>query len=355
MPEGQRVALERLPAVDVFRGLTILAVVVHHLSGQALRHASAGSTLHLALAVLNRTLHFVVPAFVFMTALVLTRSARRRFRLGEYYRARVRTALVPYLLWTVLYVVFRVATGQDSPEALSDPERWRVWLQYGKGYFHLYFLLIVLQFYLMLPLLLPLWRRRPPFAAVLLGACAAQLLVYFLNRAGALNFRFPGTMVLWYLLPITLGMYFGAYEGAFERFWHLRWRWLLAAATLALAWYLPISLAELGGAPVNTLAYSAANWTYTTVTALGLFGVAHALAAASTWWSSSLRQLGNLSLQVYLLHPAALLYLERWGFPGNSGWFALVVLGYAVIAIGFPALLAQLLARTPVSRWLFGR
>lgn len=352
---GQVGALGRLPAIDVFRGMAIVAVVVHHLSGQAMTHASAGSTLNVGLAVLNRTLHFVVPAFVFMTALVLTRSAQRRFNLGEYYRARIRTALVPYLLWTVLYAVFRVAAGQDSPGALSDPERWRLWLQYGKGYFHLYFLLIVLQFYLVLPLLLPLWRRRPPFAAALLGAGAAQLLVFFLNRAGVLNFRFPATMALWYLLPLTLGMFFGAHEGAFEKLWHLRWRWILAAATLALAWYLPISLAELRGAPVSTLAYSAANWTYTTATTLALFGVAHALAAAPSWWSTSLSQLGKLSLQIYLLHPAALLYLERWGFPGSPGWFALVVLGDAVVAVGLPALLALLLARTPVSRWLFGR
>lgn len=346
---------ERLPAVDVFRGMAIVSVVAHHLTGLALRHSEVGSALHTGLAVVNRTLHFVVPAFVFMTALVLTRSAIRRFEPGKYYWARVRTALLPYLLWTVLYVLFRVASGQDDAAALSDPQRWQVWVQYGKGYFHLYFLLIVLQFYLVLPLLLPLWRRRWPFLAVLLGAFTLQLLVYELNHAGVLNFRFPGTMALWYIPALTLGVYFGANAGLFEALW-ARWRvWMVAAALLALAWYLPISLARLGGAPVSSLAYSAANWTYTAAAVLALFGAAQVLAPLRTWWRPGLVYLGTVSLQIYLLHPAILWFLERLGFPGDPVGFLGVLALYGLAALGLPVLVARLLEGTALSRWLFGR
>ncbi|GMA14298.1 acyltransferase (plasmid) [Deinococcus metallilatus] len=345
----------RLPAVDIFRGLAIIAVVAHHLTGFALRQAADGSALGEGLALLNRTLHFVVPAFVFMTAVVLTRSALRHFEPRTYYWARVRTALLPYLLWTVLYVLFRVATGQDRAAALGDPGRWQVWLQYGKGYFHLYFLLIVLQFYLVLPLLLPLWRRAWPFLAVLLGAFALQFAVYFLNRAGLVHFRFPGTMAWWYIPAITLGMYFGANDGAFEAFWRRGWAWALAAALLALVWYVPVSVAALRGAQVNTLTYSAANWAYTTAAALGLFGAAHVLAHTRTWGRTALISLGTVSLQVYLLHPAVMWPLEHWGLPGKPLWFVVVLAGYAVLALGVPVLLAWALAGTPVSRWLFGR
>lgn len=346
---------ERLAAVDLFRGIAIVSVVAHHLTGLALRHTDTGSALWTGLAVVNRTLHFVVPAFVFMTALVLTRSAMRRLDLGKYYPARVRTALLPYLLWTVLYVLFRVATGQDRPEVLTDPERWRVWVQYGKGYFHLYFLLIVLQFYLVLPLLLPLWRRRWPFLAVLLGAFGLQLGVYALNRGGLIHFRYPATMALWYVPALTLGMYFGASPGMFEGLW-ARWRvWIALAAGLALAWYLPVSLARLEGLPVNSFGYSAANWAYTAAAVLALFGLAHLLAPLRARWQAGLVYLGTVSLQIYLLHPAVLWLLERLGFPQDTSGFLGVLVLYGLVALGVPVGVARLLEGTTLSRWLFGR
>ncbi|WP_216329777.1 acyltransferase [Deinococcus aestuarii] len=355
VPEGRSDAGSRLPAVDVFRGMAIVAVVAHHLTGLALRHAEAGSTLSLGIAVINRSLHFVVPAFVFMTALVLIRSAMRRLDLGKYYAARIRTALLPYLLWTVLYILFRVVTRQDPPSVLADPERWQVWVQYGKGYFHLYFLLIVLQFYLVLPLLLPLWRRRWPFLGVLVVAFALQGLVFWLNRTGVLNFRFPGTMALWYIPSITLGMYFGANAGLFEALW-ARWRWwFVGAAVLALAWYVPVAVALLQGARVSSVTYSAANWTFTAAAVLALFGLAQVLAPFQTRWRGALVYLGTVSLQIYLLHPAVLWFLERVGFPGSPALFLVVLAGYGLIALGIPILIARRLEGKALSRWLFGR
>ncbi|WP_309569894.1 acyltransferase [Deinococcus sp.] len=345
----------RVVALDVFRGLAILAVVAHHLAGLGARSASEGSVLAVALAVLNRSLLFVVPAFVFMTALVLTRSALRHFDARSYYRARARTALLPYLLWTVLYVLFRFLTGQEDAAEWSDPARWVTWLQYGKGYYHLYFLLVVLQFYVVLPLLLPLWRRRWPLWGVLLGAAGAQLAVYGLNRADILNFAFPATMAVWYVPSLALGMYFGANDGAFEALWGRGRGWIVGMAALGLAWFLPLSLAALQDEQVNTLAFSAANWAYTAAAVLALFGASLALSAAGGWWVRALTVLGTLSLQIYLLHPALLYLLEQWGFPAHPLAFTLTLLAYGLVALLLPVLVARALAGTAASRWLFGR
>ncbi|WP_240741887.1 acyltransferase [Deinococcus sp. KSM4-11] len=355
MPTTLPVPASRLVAVDVFRGLAILAVVAHHTAGLGVRYVPEGSGLAVALSVVNRSLLFVVPAFVFMTALVLTRSALRHFDVGRYYRSRVRTALLPYLLWTVLYVLFRFATGQEDPSELREPGRWLVWVQYGKGYYHLYFLLVVLQFYAVLPLLLPLWRRRWPLWGVLGAASLAQLAVYGLNRVGVLEFAYPATMALWYLPTLALGMYFGANEGAFEALWARGRGWILGAAVLSLAWFLPLSLAALQEEQVNTLAFSAANWAYTAAAVLALFGASLALAAMRGRWVRALTVLGTLSLQVYLLHPALLYMMERWGFPSHPLAFTLTLLGYGLAALLLPVLLARALAGTAVSRWLFGR
>ncbi|WP_157448909.1 acyltransferase [Deinococcus peraridilitoris] len=345
----------RIAAIDLFRGLAILEVVLHHLSGVALRFTQPDTLLREALMITNRTLHFAVPAFLFMTAVVLTRAALKDFRPGRYYWNRVKKSLLPYVLWTVLYVLFRVFTSQDPPSVLTDATRWQLWLQYGKGYFHLYFLLIALQFYLVLPLLLPLVRRTPPFLVMLSAAFALQFAVYFLNRSPLINFRYPGTMALWYIPAITLGMYFGAHYSSFERFW-LRYRpWIVGTALFALIWYIPQGVTVLSGGRVNTIEYSSANWVYTTAMALTLFGVAHSLARGPVWLQRPLALLGASSLQVYLIHPAVLFFFNRWGYPGETVLFVLTLLGYAVLALAIPLGIAHALKGSRLSLWLFGR
>ncbi|WP_084473992.1 acyltransferase [Deinococcus pimensis] len=347
----------RLAAVDVTRGVLTVAVVAHHVSGIVLPLAPPGPP-HVLLAALNRSLLFVVPAFLFVTALVLTRSALRSFDARRYYGTRVRTALLPYLLWTVLYVLFRVATGQDAPDVLLDPARWLTWLRYGKGYFHLYFLLIALQFYLVLPLLLPLFRRTWPLWLVVTVAFGTQLGVYWLNRSTDLvHFRFPGTMALWYIPAITLGMYVGANYARFDELWRRHRRPVFAFAALGWAVYLPLAYTVLTGGRVNTFVYSAAHWVYTTVFALVLFGVAHSAARGPAWLSRPLARLGTFSLQIYLLHPAVLFWVDRRGaFPGgDSALFLLTVLGYALVALLVPFVIARALEGRRASVWLFGR
>ncbi|WP_052351598.1 acyltransferase [Deinococcus pimensis] len=356
--QGRGASGARIAAINVFRGFAILEVVLHHTSGIALRLASEGSFTHTFLAILNRTLHFAVPAFLFMTAVVLTRSALREFRLGKYYWGRVRKSLVPYVLWTAIYAVFKVLTGANPPEVLLNPERWIFWLQYGKAYFHLYFLLIALQFYLVLPLLLPLFRRTWPLWLVVTVAFGTQLGVYWLNRSTDLvHFRFPGTMALWYIPAITLGMYVGANYARFDELWRRHRRPVFAFAALGWAVYLPLAYTVLTGGRVNTFVYSAAHWVYTTVFALVLFGVAHSAARGPAWLSRPLARLGTFSLQIYLLHPAVLFWVDRRGaFPGgDSALFLLTVLGYALVALLVPFVIARALEGRRASVWLFGR
>jgi peptidoglycan/LPS O-acetylase OafA/YrhL len=122
--------VERFPWVEVFRGLAILEVVLHHLLGRFLREVPPETPLWFLLAALNRTLHFAVPAFLFLTALVIGASFWRSFSLGCYLRNRALRLLWPYLLWSGVYLAFRYWDyGVFQPERIPHQLLW------GKAYF----------------------------------------------------------------------------------------------------------------------------------------------------------------------------------------------------------------------------
>ncbi|MBZ9753399.1 acyltransferase [Deinococcus sp. HMF7604] len=355
--EGRPAPATRLSAIDLFRGLTILEVVGHHTSGVALRWFQPDTTAHLAALLVNRTLHFAVPAFVFLSAVVLTRSLLKKFEPGRYFWRRLTRGGWPYLLWSALYIAWYVWTGQRAPDTLTDWDRWRDWLMYGKASYHLYFLLVALEVYLVLPLLLPLARRRPSITAALLAGLALQLGLYFLNRE-VLRLPFPASTVLWYMLPVVLGMAVGARLDEFTGWWQRR-RWTLLPFLIgAYLVYLPTALAYARGEAVTPVVYSGLSWVYTSLTALTLLGLAYRLARSTRvpWLRTGVGLLGTVSLQVYLIHPALLQALEKYMPPDGPPWrVAVTVAAYFVVALVLPALLGRTLLNTRLGTLLFGR
>ncbi|WP_034340001.1 acyltransferase [Deinococcus misasensis] len=350
-----RVKPTRIQAIDIFRGLSILEVVSHHVLGFSIRYAVQGSDLHAWLIFLNRSLHFAVPAFLFMTAVVFTQAAvLKPFNVKRFYWGRFKKSLMPYVIWTLLYGTYKIAVfGGD----FLDWEKWLFWLQYGKGYYHLYFLLIALQFYVLFPLFVPLWKRKQRhFWRVVVISFALQLGMYFLNKETSIvDFRYPATMVWWYMPALALGMYFGSRYKEFEWAWRNYRLYIFIAAAMGYAFYVPLAFDAMIKLPVNNYQYNIAYWVFTTSFALMLFGLAHSFARGPQWFKGPLSFLGKHSLQIYLIHPALLDGFKALGYPASPFLFVLTMLAYIVIALLVPLGIAYGIRNTKLSLWLFGR
>lgn len=357
LPEQPVAAASRPPwVVDTFRGLAILEVVAHHATGLGLRYLDAGSALHTALLVANRLLHFAVPAFLFMAALLLTRSLLRAPDWRRYWQRRATRGAWPYFLWSGLYMLWYVVLGQRPQATLSDPQKVQFYLLYGKASYHLYFLLVAVQAYVLIPLLLPLARARLSLWTAMGVGVILQLAVYFLNF-NVLKWTYPGSVVLWYTLPLVLGAAVAARSEEFPA-WFRRYRWWLTALLLLAAGaYLPLSTAAMQGQPVSNLAYNLSTWLFTSLCTLVIYGVCLAWKERAVQLRNLVAWFGLVSLQVYLLHPALLQLAELWWPPAGNGWqrtSAALLSGYLALVIS--ALLGHLLLRSaPLSRFLFGR
>jgi surface polysaccharide O-acyltransferase-like enzyme len=399
----------RLAALDVFKGVAMLAVVLIHVSSHALRRLE-GENAHFVMMILNRAAQFAVPAFLFLTALTATRSSLRPgFSALRFYQSKLSKVLVPYLIWSLIYGLFRVGTGGVELSDLTSLTLWRDWLLGGDAFYHLYFLVVLIQFYAIFPLVRSCaWLPTGPAVVMLL---ALQVGAYWLNRL-VLNSPAPGSLASSYIVVLGLGMLVGARLEGWSTFWRRRRLGIVALAALSLTFYLPDAVLALEGVPVNTFAHSAASWVYSSAFALALLGVCTSFDQRSLGrnranfktldgffvkrfrekrveptgglqWSESTKRskpegaavgikkcdnvftnrprggalglIGRWSFPVYLIHPSVIVAFGGFAVQSDATMLTVELIGLVAVAVLAPLSVAWMLEGSRLSRWAFGR
>src|SRR5262249_29294203 len=137
----------RLPQIDVMRLLICASVVVTHVVGNANPWESVPAN-----GVVN-LLHYTRQAFFFISALVLVHASRRG---PGQLRRRVSVLGVPYRVWSTVYAGLGLITAYSWWAAKRLPWTWFVGLLQGTDGYHMYFLLVSVEFAVVFPLFLRL-------------------------------------------------------------------------------------------------------------------------------------------------------------------------------------------------------
>src|SRR5207237_676971 len=135
------------------------------------------SPLWYALVVLHRACYWAVPGFLMLSAAVNAQSLLKRPDLRRYAASRMQSVLWPYLVWSVIYVVYRKLDNPAGFHLSTAPSL----LWYGKSFPHLYFMVALIQLLIVLPFLLPLLRRKPSAAVMGVTALLVTAAVYSIN------------------------------------------------------------------------------------------------------------------------------------------------------------------------------
>ncbi|HEY0867220.1 MAG TPA: acyltransferase [Fimbriimonas sp.] len=356
----------------MLKGIGILEVVIHHTLGFAGRkYADHGSWEWWAMRVANRILHFAVPLFLFVSAALLTASLMKRLDWQRFVKRRAGRTLWPYLLWSAIYVGFRLAVlrvGNDvetvslaypvvgtltGPRLLVDvPDLVRS-LLWGKAYYHLYFMSILLQMALVLPFaILAARRTNLGFGATVLAGLALQLAMFLLQWA-VLRFASPASLILWYLPSVLTGVWLGMNRDRWPEVWDRNRRWIVPAAAASLALYLAVEISLETGRHASSLALNSSFVLYTLSVSLLLLGMGPAIERSR--FGPFLASLGQISLPVFLIHPMVLYFLGGptinrilGSLPFSLAWTIAIVLG---VSVAF----ARLVLRARLDTTMFGQ
>jgi len=365
-------ATGRDEAFDIAKGVGIVAVVGLHLSSRSasLFHAKFDQAWW-TLKWINLFLNFCVPLFLLISAILLARSAsrprssapltaNRQPPSSSYWRRfawrRIRSVLFPLLIWSAIFWLLRAFVRHDV--AVMRPGYWLDYkgrlmdLAFGKAEFHLYFLSILAQFCILLPFLAILFGKfdRSRFRKFLTSIWFGLLIAILMQSAAfalqkEVRFQWPGATVFWYLSILIPGVWVGMNWKAWPQVRRQTWAVWAILAAVGFAVFGTNSALDLQARPTNGTATNAASSAYALGMSFLILAFLTLLKASKSspppyspaLWGGAFRSLvkrmGELSIQIYLMHPILMQWLGlSWrlklfkALPLPSLWLFLVTL-----------------------------
>lgn len=143
---------ERIEEVTLLRAFAFLAVTLQHCIAEYIYRPDIMPADSIMLAMLFHFTRFGTPAFVFLSGLILFYNYSGKLNYRSFIRKRFGDIFVPFLCWTIIYWI---AVEGVIGSKLMQPSAWpNIFLQLVKptnGY-HLWFIIMIFQFYLLFPL-----------------------------------------------------------------------------------------------------------------------------------------------------------------------------------------------------------
>ena len=394
-PPSNHTTRVRFEWADAYKGVAILFVVMIHVFGRFMGLYPVRSFQWYVIGFMHGIADCAVPAFLLLSVIVNVNSLLLKNDYRRYYLNRLQTIAYPYVIWSVLYY-FLYIRQKGFTFSLSNLFHL---ILIGKAYDHLYFLWVLLQIIVVLPLLIPIFRKMPIMTIILsiiaLNVCVKVGLILILHSNSLLE-----RSALRYTPMILMGIYFASKPMDLSRRIKQFAPWIILLVIIAGFFYIPDSMIvhnhesrlsiishsfanikdERGkhSLPLGVSAFTAKNtyshgpsqnswhsmfhairksvrsWFFTLLASLCL------MLLAIKWRSGSrlkimFERVGVYSLQIYLFHPMLLLVLDRLQFvSAYIGKFITMIL-YIFFAILLSYVFAQLAERLHISRFLFGR
>lgn len=325
---------ERLPELNLVRCIAILGVLsVHSTSFATVDMVNSG--MYWLYNFFNIFMKFGTPTFIFLSSFVLfynyyTRPLDKKLVLG-FYKKRLLYILIPYFMFSLFYFLILHFVFYPDRSLIDTVVSFITKLFTGKAYTHLYFVFINMQFYILFPLVLALFKKVPSLVkwAVPIGL-AIQWGFIVMNKYGVISVANKGSWSLSYFSYFMLGALLGVYFPKIKEWivikrsyatrgkvtaWTMLWIvWICAGLAHVYIWYLN----RKGIAVYDSLWYEFLWNIHTFSAALVLFQIAFLLYGnGKSALVRTMSKIGGLSFGIYLIHPFFLLVYRE--FPPQTG------------------------------------
>jgi probable poly-beta-1,6-N-acetyl-D-glucosamine export protein len=298
---------EHIYEIHYIRAIASLMVLLVHVS--AAYFYQHGQKYNDYTFFINQISRFGTPMFAMMSGFLLFYQTRKKgFNFKRFLSSRFTKIGVPFLVWSSFYFLFMYFVLKINP--MKDGiDTFLLNFFSGNAFYHLYFIAIVFQFYLIFPLLQVI---RSKMLWSLLLILAAVINLYFLEVD--VSSQFDGTLgvILSQRAFLPEWIFFFIFGGFLAYHWEpllafsKKYKIVLSVAAVIVTVLAVMEYKSVGSIPSNR----AANFINIPILTLFMAGIMDDIKKIRLA-EKFLKEIGSLSMAIYLIHPFVINIFER--------------------------------------------
>ncbi|WP_053218140.1 acyltransferase [Virgibacillus senegalensis] len=331
--------------LNFIRALACLCVVMVHVTAN--HYSINGQTFNWATLFLNQIARFGTPAFAIISGFLLYNQAiNRGFKLQKFVSSRFTKIVLPFVIWSIIYLIVRSYNFPWMQDGASIKEFVLYFLR-GDSYYHLYFMIVVVQFYILFPIL--------QFATSKNWLIFLTLVAFFTNYffiespfdfgSDSLNSFFQDRASLFYW------MFFFLLGGLLVHYWSSLVEWIEKNAIFCAVLGLVVTLFAIYeyktfGFYSSTRLLNMFNLPVLFISLTGVYFILGRWKKMRNYFV----QLGNLSMGIYLVHPLVI-HVIRTNIPevlDRTRWIPLSFIFTVAISI----IIVKLINKLPFGQYI---
>ena len=313
--------------IPIIRSIATLLVVCVHVSVAYLN--SDNYNLSIFSGYLNQISRLGTPIFAVISAFLLTSSSlKRNFDLNYFIHSRFTKIFIPYLIWTTVYLFYIGVIDVN----LESGKNFIEYYIYGTAGYHLYFILTVIEFYFLFPILYKIKKGNLLLffyiASILLNLI---WLVYkpHLNLDIPIlkNIIFSRSFILNWISYFMLGIVFAKYYielNEIIRKYKIFFISIILILFITFLLYIDINKLITSSHPIFLL------YVPFFLVFLNYF---YLFIKNNKSLTNILTQIGNYSMGIYLVHPMIKWTVFKLPFFDNRNSFLLFILSFTIIIL----------------------
>lgn len=324
--------------IDLLRVISALGVIFIHVSAPLVTHnMKVVNDAFWAGNLFNVLGRFSVPVFVIISGYLILKPISSY---ADFYRKRFTRILLPLICWSVVYLLWAYFFDHTHPRKIWDGFFW------GKPYFHLWFLGMLMGLYAVAPLLSDLLHRIGTryFAYAAIGAFAVAM---GMDAWDSYSGNKPWIGVWWvsYLGYFMIGGSLRSFKGVLNARWLLV---LVAVVCYAMAF-------TFTGLLFEAKHYVWYFYSYLSITSiLGAVALVNLFRKVEIPNSRFLSELSDLTFGIYLIHMIPLNIIKRYWYSSfvENSYLNILLISLTVFVVS--ALVVWLMLKVkPLKKLMF--